>query len=113
MSDEGSNTSQEREFMLNGSRLVLYKTAEELTQGDFDRFFAAFQLYPQGELKVEDEGKKLRAAFDAKWIEALVFPDGPIQSAGEVSGIHPQWRVRWAAGVIDAVLIQARTIPKA
>ncbi len=107
MSDDG------REFTLNGARLLLYKNSEELTQGDFDRFFALFQRYPQGDLKIEDEGKKLRAAFDAKWIESLTFNGEAIQSAGEVSAIHPQWRVRWAAACIDGVIVQAREIPKA
>lgn len=102
-----------REFTLNGSRLLLYKDAESLTQGDFDRFFAAYQRYPSGDMKIEDEGKKLRAAFEAKWIESLTFPDGPVQSAGEVSAIHPQWRVRWAASCIDGVILAAREIPKA
>lgn len=106
MSEDG------REFALNGSRLLLYKGAEELTQGDFDRFFAAYQRYPQGDLKVEDEGKKLRAAFEAKWVESLSFPDGPVQSAGEVSAIKPQWRVRWAANCIDSVILAAREVPK-
>lgn len=106
MSDDG------REFTLNGMRLALYKNAEELTQGDFDRFFAAYQRYPSGDMKIEDEGKKLRAAFDAKWIESLTLPE-PVQSSGEVSAIHPQWRVRWLASCIDGVILQAREIPKA
>lgn len=97
----------------SGTRLVLAKAADDLTQRDFDTFFAAYQRYPQGDLKVEDEGKKVRAAFDAHWITELVLPSGPVANAREVDDIHPQKWVRWTAAQIDAVIVQAREVPKA
>lgn len=103
-----------REFDLNGSgaRLVLTKSADELTQRDVDQFFAAYARYPQGNMVAEDNGKVVRAAFDAKWIAEFITPRGPIVSSAGVNDTQP-WAVRWAAMQIDSVLAKAREIPLA
>jgi hypothetical protein len=101
----------QREFTLNEStRLVLMKSADDLTQRDMDVFFAAYGRYPQGGTVAEDNGKVLRAAFDARWVAEFTTPRGPIKDAMAVNDAQP-WAVRWAAMQIDLVIGKAREIP--
>lgn len=100
-----------REFA-NGeqTRLTLTKSADDLTQRDMDAFFAAYARYPQGNTITEDNGKVLRAAFDARWISELTTPRGPVKDSYAVNDMAP-WAVRWAAMQIDQVIGKAREIP--
>ena len=101
----------QREFT-NGesTRLVLTKSADDLTQRDMDVYFDAYQRYPQANTVAQDNGKVVRAAFDARWIAELTYPKGQIKSALEVNDAQP-WVVRWAAMQIDAMIGKAREIP--
>lgn len=103
----------QREFT-NGdtTRLVLTKSADDLTQRDMDAFFAAYARYPQGNTISEDNGKVVRAAFDARWISELTGPRGQVKDSFAVNDMAP-WAVRWAAQQIDALIGKAREIPNA
>ena len=102
-----------REFTNGDStRLVLTKSADDLTQREMDAFFAAYARYPQGNTIAEDNGKVVRAAFDARWISELTYSRGQIKNAIEVNDAQP-WLIRWAAMQIDAVIGKAREIPNA
>jgi len=96
----------------DATRLTLMKSADELTQRDMDAFFSAYGRYPQGNTVSEDNGKVLRAAFDARWIAELITPRGVVKAAPEVNDMQP-WAVRWAAQQIDQVINKAREIPNA
>lgn len=102
-----------REFTLDsmGARLILSKGADDLEQKDFDLFYKFYGGYAQGNYRTEDEGKTLRAALEARWIESLTFPDGEVKTIQDVNRLHPQRKVRWAAMQIDAVIAKAREIP--
>lgn len=102
-----------REFT-NGeqTRLMLTKSADDLTQRDMDAFFAAYARYPQGNTIAEDNGKVVRAAFDARWISELTTPRGQVKTSFEVNDMQP-WAVRWAAQQIDALIGKAREVPNA
>ncbi len=101
-----------REFQLDGAgvSLKLRKGADDLTQRDLDNFFAAYRLYPQGNVIAEDNGKTVRAAFDAKWIEEFITPQRTLTVAGDVNDTRPGY-IRWAAAQIDFVIAKAREIP--
>lgn len=101
-----------REFQLDGSgiSLKLRKAADDLTQRDMDMFFAAYRVYPQGATVSEDNGKTVRAAFDARWIEEFITPQKTLTTAGDVNDTHPSY-IRWAAQNIDAVIAKSREIP--
>ncbi len=101
-----------REFSLNGSgiSLKLRKGADDLTQRDIDQWFAAYRLYVQGNTLAEDDGKTVRASFDAKWIEEFKTPGRELTTAGDVNDTHPGY-IRWAASQINAVIAKAREIP--
>lgn len=101
-----------REFNLNGSgvSLKLRKGADDLTQRDIDQFFSAYRLYSQGNTVAEDNGKTVRAAFDAKWIEEFRTPGRELTVSGDVNDTHPGY-IRWAASHIDSVIAKAREIP--
>ncbi len=101
-----------REFDLDGVglKLVLAKGADDLTQRDVDAFFEAYRKYPQGNTVTEDNGKTVRAAFDAKWILEFMTPKRALSFAADVNETHPSY-VRWAAQQIDAVIARAREIP--
>jgi hypothetical protein len=101
----------QREFT-NGeqTRLVLLKSADDLLQRDMDAFFLAYSRYPQGNTIAEDNGKVVRAAFDARWISELTTPRGQVKDSFAVNEMQP-WAVRWAAMQIDAVIGKAREIP--
>ncbi len=103
-----------REFAIDGTgtRLVLRKGADELTQRDVDKFFEAYRSYPQGNTVTEDNGKTVRAAFDAKWIEEFTTPKKQLATASDVNDTHPSY-IRWAAMQIDQVIGKAREIPNA
>ncbi len=104
----------QREFSdAPGMRLILTKSADDITQRDVDAYMAAYSRYPQGSTVAEDNGKVVRAAFDARWISELTTPDGQVKSSLEVNDIHPLWKVRWAAQHIDEMIGKAREIPKA
>ena len=101
-----------REFSLDGAglSLKLKHGSDDLTQRDVDQFFAAYRGYPQGNTISEDNGKTVRAAFDAKWIEEFITPQRTLTTAGDVNDSHPSY-VRWAAQQIDGVIARAREIP--
>ena len=101
-----------REFHLDGTgvSLKLRKGADDLTQRDVDLFFAAYRVYPQGNTVSEDNGKTVRAAFAAKWIEEFITPARALTTPGDVDETHPSY-IRWAAAQIDTVIAKAREIP--
>lgn len=96
----------ERTHKSLNTRLVL-KGAEELTQGDVDRFMAAFNAQPQGNSIPEDNGKTVRAALKAGWITEI--SEEP-HTAESVDGWRPS-HVRWYAMQIDRMYAEARAVP--
>ena len=111
MSDE-LKEQKEFEHAKMGVRLVLRHSAEEMVQRDVDKFMSVYQKQPQGGTIPEDNGKTLRAAFTAGWIESLTTPKGAVTSAEAVDEMKPA-HVRWCAQQIDAVYVGARDIPNA
>jgi len=97
---------EEREHKALKTRIVL-KDAEELTQGDVDRFMAEFNAQAQGNSIPEDNGKTVRAALKAGWITEITEEPRTPES---VDTWKPA-RVRWYAMQIDRVYVKARTIP--
>lgn len=95
-----------------GLRLVLRHSADELTQWAVDKFMDAYQSQSQGSSLSEDNGKTLRAALAAGWVEAFTTPKGDIIEAAQVDGMRPA-HVRWAATQIDRVYAKAREVPNA
>jgi hypothetical protein len=93
-------------------RLVLRKCPNDLVQRDMDKFMKRFGEQPQGGSVPEDNGKTLRAAFRADWIESLTTPGGPVMTGNDVDNMKPA-HVRWAAEIIDRVYTTAREIPNA
>lgn len=106
--------SDQKEFSLasRGLRLVLKRSANELVQRDLDKFMARFTAQKQGNSTVEDNGKTLRAALQADWVEALVTPARVIKSGNDVDEMRPA-DVRWAAQMIDRVYARCREVPNA
>jgi hypothetical protein len=103
---------REFEHAKMGLRLIVVRSADDLVQRDMDKFMAAYQKQAQGASLPEDNGKTVRAAFTAGWIESLTTPKGPVTNADEVDGMKPA-HVRWAAQQIDAIYSKARDIPNA
>lgn len=103
---------EQREFEHAGlkCRLLLRKCANDLVQRDMDKFMNRFGEQQQGNSIVEDNGKTLRAAFRAEWIESLITPGGPVMTGNDVDNMKPA-HVRWAAEIIDRVYTIAREIP--
>jgi hypothetical protein len=102
-----------------GVRLVLKKSANDLVQRDMDKFMKRFTEQTQGNSVVEDNGKTVRAAMRADWVESLAVPDQenpgsakPILSGNDVDGMKPA-HVRWVAGIIDQIYNTAREVPNA
>jgi hypothetical protein len=95
-----------------GVRLILRHSADDLTQDEVEKFMGAYQKQPQGTSLPEDNGKTLRSALEAGWIEAFSTPKGEITQAAQVGTLKPAV-VRWAATQIDLVYNEARKIPNA
>ncbi len=93
-------------------KMVLRKCADDLVQRDIDKFMRKFSEQSQGQSVAEDNGKTLRAALWADWIDSLVTPKGPIVKGNDVDGMKPS-HVRWAAEILDRVYNKARDIPNA
>jgi hypothetical protein len=106
------STQREFEHAKLGVRLIVRAAADDLLQRDVDKFMAAYQKQPQGTTPPEDNGKTVRAAFQAGWIETVSTPKGPITDAAQVDEMKPA-HVRWVAQRIDAIYNQAREIPNA
>jgi hypothetical protein len=113
MSEE-ENSGAKREFnhAKLGLRLILRHSADDLVQDEMERFMALYQKQPQGASLPEDNGKTLRAALDAGWVESFATPKGEITQAAQVGTLKPSV-VRWAAMQIDLVYSKAREIPNA
>jgi hypothetical protein len=110
--DESNGAKREFEHAKLGTRLVLRHSAEDLAQDEMERFMAVYQKQPQGASLPEDNGKTLRAALEAGWVESFTTPKGEITQAAQVGGLKPAV-VRWAAMQIDLVYSKAREIPNA
>jgi hypothetical protein len=86
-------------------KLKLKFNADELRQGDLEAFMAAYASFKHlGTTLPEDNGKTLRAAIKAGWIEE------PKMALDDVAAMRPV-TVRWYAEQIDSVYTKARTIP--
>ena len=109
---EELSAQKEFEHAKMGVRLIVRASADDLVQRDMDKFMAAYQKQSQGASVPEDNGKTLRAAFTAGWIESLTTPKGAVTVAAEVDEMKPA-HVRWAAQQIDAIYSKARDIPNA
>jgi hypothetical protein len=90
--------------------LVLRRAADDLTQNDVDKFMAAFAGQTQGNTPPEDNGKTLRAALAAGWVESFTAKGEAIVKPDQVDGMKPA-HVRWAALQIDRVYNKAREVP--
>jgi hypothetical protein len=110
MDDLGAQ--KEFEHAKLGLRLIVRASADDLVQRDMDKFMAAYQKQTQGASLPEDNGKTVRAAFTAGWIESLTTPKGAISTAADVDEMKPA-QVRWVAQQIDAIYSKARDIPNA
>ena len=88
-----------------GLALALKKSADDLTQGDVDKFLMAYQR-----LTGTDDSKTLRAAFEAGWIER--FGNHAAEySADQVLDLKRRV-AKWAAQQINAVYSAAEEVPK-
>lgn len=93
--------------------IIRLKTAEELTQGDFDRFFEAFNEIMQtikGATESDENSRTLRAALKAGWVERIKTPEGEVRTPEQVDGLR-RTIARWAALQIDAEFQKANTVP--
>lgn len=104
----------QKEFALSsrGLQLVLKKSASEMVQRDVDKFMKRFSEQTQGNSQAEDNGKTLRAALRADWIETLVTPTRVVRNGNDVDELPPAV-VRWAAEIIDRVYNKTREVPNA
>jgi hypothetical protein len=92
---------------------IRLKTAEELTQGDFDRFFVAFGEFQQtikGLNDSDENSRTLRAALKAGWVEWIRTPAGETRTADQVDDLR-RTIARWAARLVDAEFQKANTVP--
>lgn len=89
-----------------GLTLVLKNSADDLTQGDVDRFLMAYQR-----LTGTDDSKTLRAAFEAGWIEKFSNHESSY-SADHVLSMKRRV-AKWGAQQVNAVYIAAEEVPKA
>ncbi len=95
-----------------GLHLEMHKCANDLVQRDMDKFMKRFAEQPQGTSVAEDNGKTVRAALRAEWIDLLSTPAGAILSGNDVDNMKPS-HVRWVAGIIDQIYNTAREVPNA
>lgn len=87
-----------------GLTLVLRFAVDELRQRDVERFMAAFNRTRSGDSTPEYNGRVLRAALEAGWVEQ------PTLTPQAVDDLLPS-HVAWFAKQIDALYQQASEIP--
>ena len=96
---------------LLGMTMTMRSTVDEMVQRDMDKFLKKYNEQPQGNAPAEDDGKTLRAALRADWIESLVTPKRIISRGDDVDEMHPS-EVAWAAGVLNQIFNTVRQVPK-
>jgi hypothetical protein len=93
---------------------IRLKAAEELTQGDFDRFYATYDdllaKLIKGAGEPEENSRTLRSALAAGWIEWIKSPDGEVRTADQVDGLK-RAIARWCAQLVDAEFKKANDVP--
>lgn len=81
-------------------RLVLIRPADEITQGDIERFTVAYRNLNG---VADNSGKLVRAAIQAGWIIE------PVLRLEELDSL-PSRRVRWYGQLIDRLYDEATTV---
>jgi hypothetical protein len=88
-----------------GWRLVLAKSADDLTLGDVEDWLTTYRAIEGGNSWADDSRKVLVASIQTNWIVE------PVLTANDVRDIKPAMKARWMSDQINEVYALATVVP--